>query len=297
MDLETVYEQLRKGEPELGHAARLPWDEPIFGFPVADYRAPGHWDEPVFGLPVADYQETGHEATPPAPARIAAALEAWCEPSGVELVHCGVEAGDRERALLLEEVGFRAVELTLSAALIRLQRAELPEARIGVRPFAGDPGDLRSLEDIARTCFEFGRYRSDPRFPAKLARERFAIWIHNACEKPGPGDRVLLQGPLGSPTGFMHVRLEGSRAQLCLGGVDTRLNAAIAGPALFVATLHELREAGVRRVSVRLAAANTAVLNIYAALGFSFQQPVVAMHWYAPGARTRVPPPGNEAHT
>ena len=46
-----------------------------------------------------------------------------------------------------------------------------------------------------------------------------------------------------------------------------------------------MHERGYTRAKARISAANTAVVNIYAALGFQFTKPEVVLHWHSPGAR------------
>ena len=82
--------------------------------------------------------------------------------------------------------------------------------------------------------------------------------------------------------GFFHVRTDGRRAQLQLGAVDPERNEGLGGVGLFVETLRWLRDQDVRSVHAEIAAANTAVVNIYARLGFHFTRLDITMHLHSP---------------
>jgi len=58
---------------------------------------------------------------------------------------------------------------------------------------------------------------------------------------------------------------------------------------LFRGALRELASRGASQATARISATNTAVLNIYASLGFRFHEPELVFHWHAPTATHLVP--------
>ena len=146
------------------------------------------------------------------------------------------------------------------------------------------PEDSERLLSIAGSAFDTGRYHADARLPRLLADARYRFWLANALTRPGAGTRVFAIGEPGRPIGFFHVEVNGDAADLRLGAVDARANPGVAGYALYSGVLFALAAAGVRRVEARCAATNTAVVNLYAALGFRFSSPEIVMHWHSPAA-------------
>lgn len=247
--------------PGWGAVALLPWDAEVFGFPVADFRPgdPGDID-----------------AHRPAFAR---RLAHWAGQRQVELVGCRHSPSDVNLSALLDECRFRFVEVSVRAELAPLRTDRLPAARVTLRLAA--PEDRGTLLSIAESAFDSGRYHADPRVPRALANVRYRFWLDNALSRPGPGTRVFALGAAGHPTGFFHVEIEAAAADLRLAAVDPAGNAGIAGFALYAGVLQALASLGVQRVSARLTATNTSVVNLYAALGFRFTEPEVVRHWHS----------------
>ena len=90
--------------------------------------------------------------------------------------------------------------------------------------------------------------------------------------------RFYTMGPPGDPTAFMFVETDGARAQWHLGGVSRTASNGLLGPMLFAGVLEALETEGIRSVTAKISAANTAVLNIYSALGFHAGQSEFTLH-------------------
>jgi RimJ/RimL family protein N-acetyltransferase len=79
----------------------------------------------------------------------------------------------------------------------------------------------------------------------------------------------------------MDVVIRENCADLRLGGVDPQNELGFAGFALYAETLRALHESGATRVSAKISAANTRVVNILSSLGFSFSDPEAVFHWHS----------------
>lgn len=266
------FQPLVRERPAWGEVALLPWDCDLFGFAVAEYRV-GKWE--------AVAEQSG---------AIRAALDTWAAARGVQLICCRVPADHSGLLFLLPAWSFTFIDFDLQAMLPRLQRATLPVIKIPVRGAAPDDGP--ALARIAETAFRFGRYFADPLFPPPLASRRYGAWLHNALAGTNAGEQVYVIGGLGRVTGFLHVVIKDSVADLRLGAVDLSHQSGIAGFNLYAGVLHALKGQGAGRVVARLSAANTAVMNIFADLGFRFFRAEATFHWHAPGAVHLLPPSG-----
>lgn len=257
------YQPLVPGEPGFGSAAVLPWDTGYFGFGVGTYMVAG----------------VDADAPPPA-GRLNELLTTWMTAHSVELLSCAVPGHAVRWLSCLSRVGFAFVDMALLAFARKL--TALPPARVAIRP--AEPADEERLAEISGSAFQFGRYHTDARFPRRLADERYRRWMRNALAARSDREFVFVTGPPGAPTGFMHATLDGACATLQLAAVDAQQNAGILGPALFAAALHELAARGARSAKARLAAANTAILSLYASLGFTFPGAEAVYHLHAPDA-------------
>ena len=72
-----------------------------------------------------------------------------------------------------------------------------------------------------------------------------------------------------------------SQADWHLGGVARTAANGMLGPLLWAGVLDQLEAGGVRTVTSKISAANIAVLNLYAALGFRFMEPEFTFHRHA----------------
>lgn len=261
---QAEYRPLSAQSPGWGTIARLPWDEAIFGFPVADL---------VFGdtLP-------GATAVPD----FRALLTDFCRVTGAALVSAQIAATNTAAQAFLAAAGFIPVDFSLVATRYRLNIARLPEPRFPFRP--ATPDDHAAILSISGRAFEFGRYHTDPRFPRMLANRRYVEWIQRALSSNDPNERVFVLGGPGKVIAFMHVLIHGGRADLRLGAADPDNEIGFAGFSLYAETLRALQKLSVSTVSAKISASNTRVLNIFATLEFHFSCPRVTLHWHAPNA-------------
>jgi hypothetical protein len=247
-----------------GEITLLPWDEAIFGFPVAELRP----------------------AAAPSAECLPEALRRFCERTGAELISARAAGADTATQALLSAAGFIPVEFSLLAQIPRLIAARLPRPRLTLR--RAEPADREAILRIAGSAFAFGRYHGDPRFPRELANRRYVRWVETALDGV-PDDYVFAAGPAGAPIGFMDAVIRDGRADLRLGAVDPAGELGFAGVALYTETLREAAAMGAASVSARIAAANTRVLNLCAMLGFQFSGPELIFHWHAPRAAHLLP--------
>ncbi|HEY1206001.1 MAG: hypothetical protein ABSH46_13990 [Bryobacteraceae bacterium] len=260
---QTSYSPLSASNPQWGAAACLPWDEAIFGFPVAELRVGSQ--TPARG-DVSDFR---------------AALEQFAARARAELISVRFSAHQLAWVELLCQAGFIPVDLSIEASHGPLRLEAMPKPRFGVRLAA--PDDFPDLLRIAGCAFHFGRYHADPRFPRELADRRYVHWLRNALESADSNEYIFVLGSAAQRLGFFH-------AVLREGGVDLRLAAADPGlpvglgPALYSETLLALQQMGARRFVTKVSAANMGVVNLYASIGFRFSNPAHIFHWHAPGA-------------
>jgi len=257
------YGYLSAASPEWGKIALLPWDEEIFGFPVADFQL-GSTPPQVQDLP-----------------SFAKALEDFSARTKAQLVSTHVKGEDMLTIARLVKAGFSPVEFSLVATLGNLESAKLPTRKVALRKAL--PEDHSSLCEIAGTAFHFGRYHTDPQFPRDLANARYVHWIRNALSGSSPDNHVFVLGPSGVVVGFMDVVVCDGRADFRLAAIDPGKSSSSpgAGFLLYAESIRAVLELGARSAITKIASANTPVLNIYSMLGFRFSKPEVVLHWHA----------------
>jgi hypothetical protein len=258
---QAEYKPLSASNPAWGSVALLPWDEAIFGFPVADLRMgpdpPAAKDFPLFRE----------------------ALLSFCRRTKSELISVRVAASDTALSALLLQSGFVYVDFALLATLSKLEPASLRKTGFTLR--RAEPADHEAIYQICGNAFHFGRYHTDPHFPRELANRRYVQWLRRALSGSDPDDVVFVLGGPGKVIGFTHVVLHDTNA-------DLRLLAVAPGSSLgfwlYTETLRAVHALGAKGVSAGISAANVRVMQICSALGFRFSHPEVILHWHAPDA-------------
>jgi hypothetical protein len=261
------FEEVCADKPHLGSAALVPWDTEIFGFPVAVYRIGSEQ------LNVSAQKE------------FVSRFRQWAKAKSVALCACMVPANESHSfwKCYLAEASFHFADFTMQTALNGLQSASLPKGRSELR--VAKPGDRDGVEAIAMESFRNGRYHADPLFPRELADKRYGQWVRNALAAENTIDRVYVMGEPGSVKGFFHVTVENGVSDLRLAAIAPALRGTPIGFDLYVSVLHLLKALGVQRVVTSISAANTAVISVYAMLGFSFSAPEMVFHWHRENGR------------
>ena len=211
----------------------------------------------------------------------AASLRAWAASVRATLVGAAVPAASLDWLMLLPRLGFVCVDTTLVVNLGRFSYRPRTIRAAVVR--LAQREDQSAIVEIASVAFNFGRYHRDPRFPRALADRRFARWVSGALDRPASGQVFLVSGPAGAPTAFMFLTVNNGRADWHLAGVAPAATDMLPGPMFFAGVLDVLEDQGVTSIFSKISAANTGVLNIYAALGFRFLDPEFVFHWLPPG--------------
>ncbi len=266
---EAQYQKLSNDHPEWGRVALLPWDMEIFEFPVADYQ-------------LGDCREIAH-AIP----GVTEALTRWAAANQVELIGCSVRATDMQAYTLLPVLGLTFIDYTLKIYTKSLHLAQLPHNKIPVRSALTE--DRASVERIAESAFRAGRYHADPLFPRELVNRRYKQWLSNAYASLGPGNRLYVTGEPGAVTSFFHVTVEGEEAYITIIAVDPAHHGTPLGIELCAGTLRDLQASGVKRMSSKISALNSGVMNFVNYYGWRFGDPQVIFHWHAANAPHLVP--------
>ena len=253
--------ELSCGARSWAKAEILPWDAEIFGFPVGELSLHG---EAVLSAELDEARSS---------------LQEWARRTGARLAAASIDAGRLDWAAALPLLGFRCVDASLRMTLPNLRRRRKVLSAGGVRRAV--PADHPGLVAIASTAFDFGRYHRDALFPRALADRRFGEWMRRSLSEGAASDRFCVLGPEGAPRAFMFARADGARAELLLGGVSREHANGLLGPQLFEGSLAALESEGVRSASAKISAANTAVLNLYAGIGFAASDAGFVYHWHS----------------
>jgi hypothetical protein len=135
----------------------------------------------VFGFPVL--QITKMEVMDASADDDLAPFEAARNRVGAGLVSCRLPHERLRESMLLEERGFRFIEMAYQPELDDLQARDLGQSS-GLEIALAENADLPAVEDIAASAFRNERFHVDPRLDSALGDQRYRRWARSSLNHP-----------------------------------------------------------------------------------------------------------------
>ena len=236
------------------------------------------WDLPHFGRPVVQISAIACKNDPALTGVVTRLLDT-CRAKDVALVSCRIGVEQIAESMLLEQHGFRHIEVVLHPEL-RLDRPLdwPPPSVCESRPARQE--DLPELERIAQTAFVNERFYVDPRISRSIAASRYVGWMKSALAHDSQRlHAILYQGQV---VGFFVIerRADG----VCywhLNAISPDWHGRGIGKAAWQRMVNVAQVDGCAAVQTCIAVRNVKVMNLYASLGFRFTNPAMTLHWIA----------------
>ncbi len=233
------------------------------------------WDSVLFGAPVLQINTlavrsagAGEAARPFVEAR---------ERLGTRLVSCRLPHDRLAESMLLEDLGFRFIEMLYQPSL-ELTGPAGPET--GLTVSRATAADLPDMLDTAGAAFGNERFHMDPRLPSALGDLRYQNWVRNTLDHPSQQLFAIRDGDA-QVAFFITEDLPGGVCYWHLTAVAPRLQGQGYGRRTWEAMIEHARRNGAGQVRTSIVARNHRVLNLYARLGFRFPPPQMTFHWVA----------------
>lgn len=240
--------------------------------------AEASWDTVVFGAPVLviDRLEVlGDDAHSDAQE-----FMAYVERRRALLVSCRLPHDQLRESMLLEDLGFKFIEMIYQPVLEQLSKASWPRVAPLAVAYATED-DLVALLEIAGRAFFNERFHVDPRLPCEAGDRRYQNWVRSALNHPRQRLNTLRDGA--SVVGFFVTELtDDGTCYWHLNAISPHFQGQGVGRRAWSTMLDLARDAGAVRVRTSVVARNVRVLNLYAALGFRLAPPAMTFHWVRP---------------
>ncbi len=236
---------------------RVPWDSEIFGFPVGQ----------IAEMRILRPGRAVHELVP---------FSNWLDEQAIRLVSCRLPHDRLPESMLLEEIGFRFVEMVLHPYLPNLQSRSWDDQGLDVR--AAEAADLPELEEIAAHAFGYERFHIDPRLDPRLADLRYQVWVRNSLGDARQQLYIICEGRK-VVAFFVTESKPGGSCYWHLTAVAPAFQGRGYGKKVWRTMLRHHQSEGALEIGTTISARNSPVLNLYASLGFRFQPPEMTLHW------------------
>ena len=239
------------------------------------------WDEAVCGFPVL--QITAMQVRGPNAGVDLQLFERERDDLGVGLVSCRLPHDCLTESMLLEDHGFRFIEM-LYAPELDLSNFNADQHATLLAVARAHDDDLPALMGIARTAFQSERFKMDPRLDPNISDQRYQNWVASSLHHPTQELYVICEGT--RRIAFLVTeQLPDGTCYWHLNAVAPEAQGQGYGRRVWLSMLNHAVKAGARRVRTSIVARNHRVLNLYARLGFSFSPPSMTFHWVRARAR------------
>lgn len=234
------------------------------------------WDLPHFGRPVVQINNLVSKNDLASTGVLARLLDI-CRAKGVALVSCRMGTERILESMLLEQHGFRHIEVVLHPELpldrpMDRRHTLFCDSRLAVQE------DLPELERIAETAFVNERFYVDPRIQRSIAAARYVGWMKSALTHES--QRLHVVQYEGQPVGFFVT--ERRADAVCywhLNAISPDWQGRGVGKAAWQRMVDVAKADGCDAVRTCIAVRNVKVMNLYASLGFRFIDPAMTLHW------------------
>lgn len=237
-----------------------PWDTVIFGNPVLqinriEVRGPGAKDD------IGEFVR----------ARDAV---------GSKLVSCRMPHATLRESMLLEDIGFRFIEMLYQPEFDDLQ-SRCTGDKQGLTITRATEADLPEVIDASGTAFSNERIHIDPRLSSRLGDLRYQNWVRSSLAHTSQRLHALRDGQT-LVAFFVTEALPDGSCYWHLNAVAPGAQGQGYGRRAWQAMMAQARDEGAVRVRTAIVARNHRVLNLYARLGFRFPAPLMTFHWVHP---------------
>ena len=237
------------------------------------------WDSDTFGYPVLQISRI--ELLGPRASVDLGEFEAARDQMGARLVSCRLSHSRLKESMLLEDHGFRFIEMVYSPELTSLDDRPELSVSTGLNVQLAEHRDIDVLMEIARSAFRNERFHIDPRLDSPLADKRYQNWVRSSQTHSSQKLYAIRDGSR-IVSFFVTENMPDGTTYWHLNAVATDVQGMGYGRRVWIEMLRYARESGAQKVRTSIVARNHRVLNLYAKLGFLFPPPLMTFHWVAP---------------
>lgn len=193
------------------------------------------------------------------------------------LVSCRLPHQCLSESMLLEERGFRFIEMVFQPELIDLQKKNFSQEE-KIQISLADHNTLDRTIEIASKAFRNERFYVDLRLNSALSDLRYCNWVRDSFNHPTQQLYVFKYD--NQIIAFFIIEIfDDGTCYWHLTAVDPNMQSQGLGRSVWLAMLNLMRARGVNKVRTCIAARNHRILNLYASLGFRYPPPWMTFHW------------------
>lgn len=233
------------------------------------------WDTVVCGFPVILI--TRIEIREPAGPLSLREFEMARDRVGAGLVSCRISSQCMRESMLLEENGFKFIEMVYQPE-IELSKSKPLTIDTNLSVSRANDDDMPQVLSIAAAAFRNERFHLDHRIKPGVSDLRYQNWVSTAMYDPRQELQVIRYcGRL--IAFFITELLDDGTCYWHLTALDAAAQGQNHGRRVWTAMIELARSKGCERVRSSIVARNVRVLALYVRLGFRLLPPTMTFHW------------------
>jgi ribosomal protein S18 acetylase RimI-like enzyme len=233
------------------------------------------WDQVVCGFPVL--QITAMEIRGPTATEDFRIFERVRDNFGAGLVSCRLPHQSLPESMLLEEHGFRFIEMVYRPEL-ELSKVAPRNRDEGLVVLPAGDSDMPALLEIAGRAFRNERFRMDPRLDPDASDLRYQNWVASSL-RHATQQLYVVHDAARIVAFFVTEALDDGTCYWHLNALAPDAQGQGYGRRVWLCMLDQASKTGAKRVCSSIVARNVRVLGLYARLGFQLAPPTMTFHW------------------
>lgn len=180
--------------------------------------------------------------------------------------------------MLLEDKGFKFIEVIVGVSLEKKGFDKVPHNDQGLKIMRADHNDIAKIKEIAVSVFKSERFHVDPRIDPRYGSTRYENWVGNVLNHPRQQLFKFLDGD--DLVSFFVIEPQSEQALYWhIAGVSSKYQGKGYGYRTYATMLQYNREIGMSSLDSRISIRNTTILNLLSKLNFKFLNPEMTFHW------------------
>jgi hypothetical protein len=264
MSFELKFQNFPEDSGPLTYAS-VPWDSEFFGFPIFQLSLEKVNAE-LLTRYLPDFLNTRTDGFP---CLVSVKMPTSCVDLTSALANCGFYPVETLFEMRLKFVNYKPL-------MVRDFK------HLCLRP--ASEADLPTLIEMAGNSFSTDRFHLDPHLSSEKADLRFQSWINQAW-KMGEPILVMEDSEEQSVQGFLHYRpLPMNSVELSLTAVSSNRKIMGLGVIFYQKFITELKNIGFISAVTMVSVNNLSAINLLSAIGFTFKNAVLTMHYFKQGS-------------
>jgi RimJ/RimL family protein N-acetyltransferase len=235
------------------------------------------WDSITFGYPCAQITMFKCHTTSNLNS-IISDFFSWINDLGIKHITCRIPIEDTDEIIALQKIGFFFIETVIHPVHSNILSIADVTTHLSITP--ADHLDIDRIAEIAECAFNNERYHADSHVSSELANKRYGNWVRGVFQHPSTQVLYKINNNAGIVGFFIIEESAQCHAYWHLTAIHPSIQGLGLGELAWRSVMNMHKLSNISAVRTTITSKNTRVMNLYAKLGFRFENPEVTFHYW-----------------